>query len=465
MRTRPLILLAALLLALAMTLPLAAQVYNMPQPVDPTSEATPAPPGEIPVVPATQPGEQPPGPASIESEPGSYWRRFFEIPQTPLTGEVRVTCQRFDPFIWHYDFYNYTDRPISSVHMVVPDSLYDSRITSVPPRGWIEERRRGEGQLANKWLLSWFATYPQVVLQPRMHIGAHLRSGAPMLFADDEADIIFGGASQSEENVFPWDEDFLQVLLRPTPTEPPTLPAVHGIRFPRLALNTLDPVNTSVVDLPKAQAEHMVDINMTGREKHNGEAFQFVVRTHRTLIAKLEPGTLLLPNLPEYDDMIVGRVEKVALHPRDVAVFSVRTYSISYGKRVPPPRLYFYHLAYDFAPPSARPFTAAYEKILERADRLQTSLATPLGQDYPGIVTQWALWRQQSILEGHPLEKQALERDLALYYVWIRPINALQIGTRRAYLDPITVKNLTNKIWAQTNQLLYATPASPEQIP
>lgn len=459
MRRRPISLLAALLLALFLSLPLSAQIYTVPQAPNPQTTATPDQPYYVPSIPT-------PEPESATSEEAPYapiWRRFFvqkpARPLRPLTGQVVCKLYRYDRFTWHYSFLNLTDHPISAVHMVVPDSLYDSRIIPIPPRGWVEERHQGEANLANKWLISWFASYAEAVMQPRGFIGAHLRSGSPLLYSDDEADIMFGG-SPPDELIYPWDEDYLQVMLRPEPAAPATQAVIHGIRFPRLALNPLD----GPIDLmPEAQAKGKIKIDMTGKEVHSGEAFKFVIRADHPLIARLAPGTLLLPNIPDFDDMMVGRVERVALQARDVAVFTVCTYSISYGKRPPPPRLYYYHLKYDFAPDNARPFADAYRKILQRAERLQPTLATPLGQDYPTILTQWGLWREESILEGHPLEKQALERDLQLYYVWQRTTN-VQIGSRRHYLDPITVKNLANHIWAETDKLLYASPV-PEQIP
>ena len=145
--------------------------------------------------------------------------------------------------------------------------------------------------------------------------------------------------------------------------------------------------------------------------------------------------------------------------PHDTATIGLRGYSITYGRKSPPPRLVLHDLVYRFPQQPAPAELATYEKVLERATHLVPVLDTPLGDEYVDTVVQWALWRAQRLLEGNPLTVRDVERDLTQTY----RIRQTPKGATKDYLQPLEVFHLAQRIWSDSDALISDTP--PDLIP
>lgn len=377
-------------------------------------------------------------------------------PKEPLirTGVLDVAVARLDNFRWRYLVTNGTQRDVTGIHMVVPADSYDSRVMQQAPAGWVARRQRGEGALAGSWLLSWFSANPAYILPAGRRLALGMQSGGPMLHGHVRARVLFA-ASEADRLLFPWDADYVGV---PVTDSGPRRPEITALQYPSFEMN---PPPGPDMTVAQALRERAISLEVFGEGRHAGEAFLLSLHAERALVAHLARGTLLVPSLPGFDFMMVGRDERLALNPGDQVAIRLRGYSTTYGRRAPPPRLSQYDIHYALAelsepaPDGPSPANVhAYQALLQRADRVTPRLVTPAGQDYPDLLAQWAIWRQERIFEGQPLGIRDLEKDLTLYFRWV--------GTKRAYLSPLQVRALSKQVWADTDTLLYRQlPAGP----
>ena len=200
---------------------------------------------------------------------------------------------------------------------------------------------------------------------------------------------------------------------------------------------------------------------MSGQGRHSGFVFLATIRSPYQMVAELPEGSVLMPNMEGYDHLIIGRSERLMLKPLDVVTMRVHAYSISHGLKAPPAFVQNRALRYSFVGEHAH--LEAYRTILRRARTLRTRLYTPVGPDLPDLVVQWALWRQQRIMEGNPLDIRDVERDLTLYYRWVSDLKAPG-QQRREYMGPVQVREVANEVWKASDRLLYGDPL-PEPIP
>ncbi|MBM3460714.1 MAG: hypothetical protein FJX76_01300 [Armatimonadetes bacterium] len=407
------------------------------------------PPGAPTTAPA--PGETPPSP-DAEASPGLEASPSPRARPLIKTGRIDVHVLRFGYFRWRYRVENGTANDVTAIHMLVPTEGFDSRAIPLGPGGWLARREPAQGSWSGSWLLSWYG-----VGQSRIMAGTFMdldiRSGAPMLSGTKNARMLFA-AALPERLVRPWDEAFLTLPVKETAPSGPERTELGGLPFPAFAYH---PPKGPVTPIQDAEKVERVVLQIFGEGQHSGEAFLLSARARDVMIATLERGTLLVPTLPQFDQMMVGRDERIHLDPQDDATIRLRCFSVTYGRRAPPARLSQHDLKYQIVSgeraateaPVAHANLATFRGILERADQMTPQLATPVGQDYPDLMTQWALWRQERILTGQPLDMRDVERDLGLYY--------RMAGLRRVYLNPIQVRELSRRIWADTDRLLYPT--------
>lgn len=366
------------------------------------------------------------------------------------TGRVDVSTTRLGNFRLRYRVVNGTKHSITSIHLVVPGQYYDSRILPAPMGAWVSRREQGRGAFDRDWLVSWFAASPLAALRPGGNLTLEVLSGAPIVLVRDEGRMRFS-SNLSERLLLPWDAADNPVPVTREPRSFETQP----VAYPRFLFNPpLQPERGFEEALRKEQ----VALEIWGSGRHFGEAFIMNVRARVRFLGVVRPGELLLPSLPEFDRMIVGRGERLHLNQDEEATIRLRCFSITYGLRAPPPRLGMYDLSYRFgtAGDEARqPHLEAFRGILAEADRVTPNLQTPLGDDYPSLLIQWALWRKERILAGKPLDIRELEKDLALHYRWS--------SRRRVYLNPIQVRDMARKLWRETDLLLHpeAPPTGP----
>jgi len=379
-------------------------------------------------------------------------------PQKPLpprirSGRIEVQALRLGNFRLQYHIRNGTRSHLTAICLLVPREAYDSRIMPLAPPGWVGRREEGRGAYAGSWVLSWFAAAPAYALRAGRTLTLEVMSGAPIVLVRKEGVMRFS-SNLSEQLLFPWDEADTPIPVE-RPAELSPRYATEPLTYPRFSFAPPpEPART----FPEAIAREQAALQVWGGGRHQGEAFELTVRARVRFLGMVERGSLLLPSLPEFDRMLVGRTERLPLNQDDQATIRLRCFSISYGKRAPPPRLGLYDLVYRFATSEDerdQPNLQVYRDILARADRFTPDLLTPLGQDYPEMAIQWALWRKQRILEGRPLDIRDVERDLALNFRWV--------SRKRVYLDPLQVRDVARRVWRDTERLMYQE--LPEQPP
>lgn len=370
-----------------------------------------------------------------------------------LDGRVRIVPRRFSDFEWRYRIDNGSEETISSFSIVVPDSVYDSRIIPDVPRNWAERREPGQGDWKGRWLISYFALTPRDALKRGKWMEVALSSGAQLLVGNRKGSVLFG-TSPSTRLVYPWDSNYFP--LRAPFTDGPRRITTTTFDVPYPSLSFL-PLPARKTTIPRGLKEQSLDVQTVGQGVHSGRVFQMTVRASGHAVATLERGTVMVPSLKQYDVMMVGRSERLILAPHDIATLQVRGYSISYGRKAPPTRVVLHDLVYDFPPEVTGRQVETYRRILERATRLTPALDTRLGADYYDTVVQWALWRAQRLMEANPLSVRDVERDMAQFFFWRYSLR----GPVRAYLQPLEVYQLSKRIWTDTDRLLYEEPPTP----
>lgn len=459
------LLLVPLVLSMA---PGLAQVETQPEPARPTW--TPLPEGQGP----GEPGPPPPVVPGGSVEPISPVTLPSAVPGSPLpgsprprprpsqtlrpfTGRLDLNVTRLDEMRWRYRVVNGTDDSVSSIFLAVPTWLYDSRLVPSTPGGWIHRRQPGEGAWKDQWILSWMSGAEGASLKPGSVVDLDLSSGAPLQLDQYRGRMLFG-AGPADRMVFPWDSDFLPVSpMVPSFGQAPAR-EIAGVQYPQMAV---DLPRRPVVAMPEAVRRRRLSVEVIGQGRHFGEVFVAVIRTPYQMVAELAEGTVMLPSMEGYDDIIVGQPERLMLKPTDVVTMRFRGYSISYGRKAPPMRVQERLLQYSFS--ETHRHLDAYRSILRRAHGLRPPIYTPVGQDLADMIVQWALWRQERILDGNPLDIRDVERDLTLYYRWVFDFKAPGMQ-KREYLGPVQVRLVAREVWSQSDRLLYGDP-SPGPMP
>jgi hypothetical protein len=413
-----------------------AQVETAPQPAAPQAAPEVVAPHPVPLV---GPG---PNPDTLDKT-------------VVLDGRLRVVWRAFDNHQWRYRFANGTADSISSFSMVVPEKYYDSRIVPDVPTGWVERRERGEGALQGNWVLSYFATDQASRLKRGHWMEIGLLSGASLLEGDRKA-VVSAGVTPGSRLLYPWDKGYFPFKAPFTDLSYKAEKNPMPVPYPSLSFL---PVPGRVLSVEKALAKQAVSVVTVGQGVHFGHVFQMTLRSPNPLVARLDRGTVMVPSIGEYDVMILGRAERLMLAPHATATIALHGYSISYGRKAPPPRLVLHDLEYRFPTDVPEPAIARYRQILERSTRLTPDLSTPLGANYFDTVVQYAIWRAERLMESNPLSVRDVERDLSQVYFWRQTLK----GPIRVYLQPLAVYDLAKRVWSDTDQLLYEE--HPEIIP
>lgn len=405
-------------------------------------------------------------------------------PGVIVDGRVRVLLRRNSDFRWIYRIENGADESIGSFSLTIRNRDYDSRILPSAPLGWLARCERGEGTYADTWVMTWAAASAGAALPRgrRMEIalssGAHLltsnRSAAlaaarPSLVSPLETSVAGpstvrpGPAARTPsawpavradtrravppQLVFPWDDGYAP--LEAPLTDVTGKPAERALRVPYPALSFLSRPAREV-EIPDAIEREEMSAMTVGQGLHAGGVFQMTLRTSQHVVAWLSRGAVLVPSLPGYDVFIVARTERLALAPQDTATVGVRGYSITYGRKAPPPRLILHDLVYRFANEPPSPEISTYLRIVARGARLVPVLDTPLGERYLDTMVQWTLWRAQRLLAGNPLSVRDVERDLSQSF----QIRQTGRGPIKDYLQPLEVHLLAQRIWSDSSVLL-----------
>ena len=413
-------------------------------------------------------------------------------PEMVMDGRIRVLWRRYSEYRWIYRIENGSTGPVGSFTMVVADRDYDSRIVPEAPFGWVGRRERGEGAYANSWVFTWAATSPTTALQRGRRMEVGIVSGAALLLGGNRTGTLMGGKAAlfpvspleppppsatatvlrkpsawpvippemrraaPSRLLFPWDPEFAPLDVPLVDAQGKTIGNRITVPFPTLSFL---PVPSRETEIPRGVEDEVLSAETVGQGLHAGRVFQMTLRSPHPITAVLKRGTVMVPSLPQYDVFIVGRAERVMLTPHDIATIGVRGYSITYGRKAPPPRLVLHDLVYRFPVRLAPAEVAIYEKVLGRATRIIPTLDTPLGDEYVDTVVQWALWRAQRLLAGNPLTVRDVERDLSQTY----RTRQTPKGMTKDYLQPLEVFHLAQRIWSDTDLLVSDEP--PQVIP
>lgn len=377
-------------------------------------------------------------------------------PTVKMDGRVRVIMQRWNEFEWHYRVDNGTDEIISSLSLAVPKNAYDSRVLAAAPRDWVAVREPGQGPWKDSWLVSYFANSPDTRLKPGKWMQVAVNAGAQLVVHSQTARVICG-TTPATSLLFPWQDEFFPLRASLTDVGRKATTVSLDVPYPSLSFLPLPSQETSI---PLAVRDGTLTARVTGQGVHYGRVFQMTIRSPRAVVGTLARGTVLVPSLSQYDVMIVSQPERLILRPHDIANIVLRGYSISYGRKAPPPRVVLHNLAYDFADREPTRELEVYGKILARAVHLAPTLNTPLGADYLDMVVQWALWRAQRLMEANPLSIRDLERDLSQFFIWRQTLK----GPIRVYLQPLEIFKLARQLWFDTEQLMHEETA-PLPIP
>ena len=396
-------------------------------------------------------------------------------PGVVLDGRVRVLVRRNHEYHWVFRIENGSAERIGSFSLAVPNPGYDSRITPAGPVGWTVQRERGEGELEGQWVYTWAAVDPSGALRAGGRMEVALASCALLLGGERKARLFAGIAvpspvgfegeqppsgtitRSSTRLVLPWDSSYRPIKAPLVNAQRRAGGSSVEVPFPVLSFLPVPPKEMSFLQGVDAQR---LDIRTTGRGVHAGHVFHMTVRSGAPTVAVLERGTVLVPSLPQYDAFIVGRSERLIMASCDTATIAVRGYSITYGRKAPPPRLVLHDLEYRFAPHASQREIETYRKIVARSSRFVPLLGTPLGDRYFDTVVQWAIWRAQRLMESNPLSVRDVERDMSQVYA-VR--QTLKGPVRDYILQPLQVSLLARRVWSDTDALLQD--ASPDPVP
>lgn len=468
--------LVLLCLALALTAGAHAQVetQSQPEPVDTSeTELQGVTPKRLPLLSPQLTGEQ-------------------VAPELELDGRVRILWRRFSEYRWIFRIENGSPETVGSFTLVIPNRDYDSRIVPEAPYGWVGRREKGQGAYADRWVITWTAMSPRTALPRGKRMEIAIISGAHLLIGGRRtATMLVGKAPIPPQSplspppvsrtsppvrkpsawpvippemrqavpprlIFPWDEEYAPLDVPLMDADGKSTGTTLEVPFPTLSFL---PVPAREVEIAHAVADEDMTAKTVGQGLHAGRVFQMTLRANHPLVAMLKRGTVLVPSLPQYDVFIVGRSERLIMGPHDTATIGLRGYSITYGRKSPPPRVVLHELVYRFPKQLVPAEVATYEKVLERATHLVPVLDTPLGDEYVDTVVQWALWRTQRLLEGNPLTVRDVERDLTQSY----RVRQTPKGPTKDYLKPLEIFHLAQRIWSDSDALISDTP--PDMIP
>lgn len=365
-----------------------------------------------------------------------------------LDGHVRVYWSRWNDFEWRYRIENGSDEVVSSFSLVIPNRYFDSRFIPDAPRDWAARREPASGQWRDSWFFSFFACTSQSRLRRGHWMEVALRCGQQLFPHDLKAAAVIGTTPQTNL-VFPDQSGFFPLQSAPADRAHKETAAAISLPFPALSFLPFPSRTRSVA---QALDEQSLSMRIMGKGVHYGNVFQMTFRTPHNFVATIDRGTVFVPSLNEYDVMICGEPQRLIFGPQGVAVIGMRGYSITYGRKAPPPRTVLHDLIYRIADegPIHRQ-VEAYRRILERAPHLAPTLLTPLRDRYYDTVVQYAIWRAQRLMEGNPLTVRDVERDMSFIFYWRRTLK----GPIRVYMMPLQIYELAKKIWTDTDVLLH----------